>query len=131
MINSLIDLGKYIYSVLSTDDTLHASLGTKIYPLVADNDTKFPFVVYKRLSLESNGCKDGYYQDIAEYQITVITDKYAPGLEIAQRIRFLLERQDVSYGEDITIDSVLSFATEDYNDGFVQTLHFRFTVKKY
>ena len=56
MIDTL-NLGKYIYSKLSQIE------GVKSYPLIADNDAKFPFIVYKRENLVSNGCKDGYYED--------------------------------------------------------------------
>jgi len=130
MIDSL-NLGKYIYSQLTSSDELKELVGKKIYPLVADNDVKFPFIVYKRLSLESNGCKDGYYKDIAEFEINIITDRYAQGIEIANVVRGLLERQKSQYGEMEISDSELSFASEEYNEGFVQTLQFRMNILKY
>ena len=130
MIDS-INLGKYIYSTLTSSNDLKAIVGTRIYPLVADNDVKFPFIVYKRNSLESNGCKDGYYKDQAEYEINIITERYAQGIEIANLVRELLERQQAIYNEMEISDTVLMFATEDYNDGFVQRLQFRMNILKY
>ncbi len=56
MIDTL-NIGKYIYSVLKNGTDV------EVYPLVADNDAKFPFIVYKRENLVSERCKDGYYED--------------------------------------------------------------------
>ena len=75
MIDSL-NIGKYIYSVLKETDV-------EVYPLVADNDAKFPFIVYKRNNLVSNGCKDGYYEDVVSYEVVIVTDTYYKGIEIA------------------------------------------------
>jgi hypothetical protein len=55
MIDTL-NIGKYIYSVLK-----FTNIG--VYPLVADNDAKYPFIVYRRIGMVSSGCKDGYYED--------------------------------------------------------------------
>ena len=76
MIDTL-NLGKYIYSKLSQIQ------GVKSYPLIADNDAKFPFIVYKRINLESSGCKDGYYEDKVVVEVIIVTDKYYKGIEIA------------------------------------------------
>ena len=64
MIDTL-NIGKYIYSRLSQIE------GVKSYPLVADNDAKLPFIVYKRVNLESSGSKDGYYEDKVTMEVVV------------------------------------------------------------
>jgi hypothetical protein len=75
MIDTL-NIGKYIYSVLKFTDV-------EVYPLVADNDAKLPFIVYKRVNLESSGSKDGYYEDKVTMEVVVVTDKYYRGIELA------------------------------------------------
>lgn len=122
MIDTL-NIGKYIYNTLKDIE------GVGVYPLVADNDAKFPFLVYKRMNLTSNGCKDGYYEDKATVEITVVTDTYYKGIDIARQVRDLLEKQTVYYNGMKLNNSYLSFATEEYiNNAFIQRMQFNMTI---
>jgi hypothetical protein len=124
MIDTL-NIGKYIYNTLNQSENITC----KIYPLVADNDAKFPFIIYKRVNLNSLMCKDGLYEDEATVEISVVTDKYSIGIEIANQVRELLESQTLNYqGLEIT-ESRLMQASEEYNNGaFVQRLQFNFKI---
>lgn len=124
MIDTL-NIGKYIYNTLNQSENITC----KIYPLVADNDAKFPFIIYKRVNLNSLMCKDGLYEDEATVEISVVTDKYSIGIEIANQVRELLESQILNYqGLEIT-ESRLMQASEEYNNGaFVQRLQFNFKI---
>jgi hypothetical protein len=128
MINTL-NIGKYIYSVLNGSEEI-TSLA-KTYPLIADNDAKYPFIIYRRVNLSSNSSKDGYYEDDVTIEITVVSDKYSDSVDIATKIRNLLERQSVNY-EDLEInDTTLSLATEEYsNNAYVQRLQFTSKINK-
>ncbi len=124
MIDTL-NLGKYIYSRLSQIE------GVKSYPLVADNDAKYPFIVYKRINLESSGCKDGYYEDNVTIEVVVVTDKYYKGIQIANQVRELLEVQHTTYNDMDINDTVLVMATEEYdNNAFIQKMQYSFTINK-
>lgn len=122
MIDTL-NIGKYIYSRLSQIE------GVKSYPLIADNDAKLPFIVYKRMNLESTGSKDGYYEDKVTMEVVVVTDKYYRGIELANQVREILEVQSTRY-EGVKInDTLLTLATEDYsNNAFVQRMQFEMIV---
>jgi hypothetical protein len=124
MIDTL-SIGKYIYNTLNQSENITC----KIYPLVADNDAKFPFIIYKRVNLNSLMCKDGLYEDEATVEINVVTDKYSIGIEVANQVRELLESQTLNYqGLEIT-ESRLMQASEEYNNGaFVQRLQFNFKI---
>lgn len=124
MIDTL-NIGKYIYSILKQIE------GVDVNPLVADNETKFPFMVYKRTSLISSGCKDGYYEDKAIIEVVVVSDKYHKGVEIATKVRELLEVQHTTF-EDMEInDTTLILASEDYsNNAFIQRMQFELTINK-
>lgn len=126
MINTL-QIGKYINFVLSNSSDIQC----EVYPLIADNDAKYPFIIYRRVNLSSNGNKDGYYEDDVTMEITVVSDKYSDSVDIATEIRNLLERQSVNY-EDLEInDTTLSLATEEYsNNAYVQRLQFTSTINK-
>lgn len=126
MINSL-KLGSYIYSLLSDIDTK-----CKVYPLVADNDAKFPFIIYKRVGLFDSTTKDGYTnEDTLNYEIKVVTDTYQKGIDIANDVRRAIEHGDKTYS-DMTIEDIrLINATEDYmENAFIQTLNFQLSARK-
>lgn len=124
MIDTL-NIGKYIYGVLNESSAVTCS----VYPLVADNDAKFPFIIYKRVNLLSEMCKDGTYEDDVTVEVNVVTDKYSVGVEIANKVRELLERQYINYqGLQIT-DARIIQASEEYNTGaFVQRMQFNFKI---
>jgi len=126
MINTL-NIGKYIYSTL----TGCKDITCNVYPLVADNDAKFPFIVYRRVNLSSYNTKDGLTEDSVTVEIVVVSDKYSVGLDLATSIRTLLEKQSVTY-DDIEInDATLETATEEYsNSSYIQKMQFNFKINK-
>lgn len=120
MTNSLL-IGETLTNLLLSDDNLSPLIGNRIYPLVAPEGTNFPFIIYKRESLRSNGCKDGYYEDTVQFSITIVCTRYAESVEIAQKVRKTLERSNIADMYDVHITS----ATEEYvEDSYVQTLNF-------
>lgn len=127
MINTL-NIGKYIYSTISGDNQITC----KVYPLVADNDAKFPFIVYRRSGLVSGTTKDGLTEDNVTVEIVIVSDKYSVGLDLAIKVRNLLEKQSVIY-EDIEInDTTLNLATEEYSDNsYIQRMQFDMKINKY
>lgn len=126
MINTL-DIGKYIYSTL-TDAS--SGITCKCNPLVADNDTKYPFIVYRRMNLVSSTCKDGVYEDEVVMEIIVVSNKYSETVEIATKIRKRLERQRFIYDNLEINDGNIIMATEEFtNNAYVQRMQFQFKVK--
>lgn len=123
MIDTL-NIGKYIYNALTQSKTITC----KVYPLVADNNAKFPFIIYRRLNLISKTTKDGLYEDTVTMEIDVITETYTEGVDIANKVRDILQKQYVSYqGMEIN-DAEITMATEEYNSGYIQRLQFQFTL---
>lgn len=125
MINTL-DIGKYIYSTLDGCDAINCG----IYPLIADNDAKYPFIIYKRTNLLSNSCKDGIIEDDVDMEITVVADKYSTSVELATIIRNLLEKQHAEYSDLNIDDASITMANEEYvNNSFVQRMQFNFKIR--
>ena len=126
MINSL-KLGSYIYSLLAD-----INVKCKVYPLVADNDAKFPFILYKRVGLYDNTTKDGYTnEDTLNYEIKVVTDTYQKGIDIANDVRQAIEHGTKTYSDMTISDIRLNAADEQYmENAFVQTLNFQFSARK-
>lgn len=46
-----LQIGKAIYHLLSKDSRIKEKVGSKIYPLIVEESTTFPFIVYKRTIL--------------------------------------------------------------------------------
>ena len=66
MDNSLL-IGKYIYKLLSEDEVLTQIVTPKkIFPLVANAETTYPFIVYARTGLNVAYCKDGVTENTVE-----------------------------------------------------------------
>ena len=124
MINTL-NIGKYIFQTLTNSDEIQC----KVYPLIADNDAKFPFIVYRRINLASSATKDGITEDDVTMEIVVVCDKYSDSVNIASIIRKLLERQTVVF-DNLTInDGVLTLANEEFSSNtYIQRLQFNFKI---
>lgn len=121
MIDSL-NLGKYVYSSLK-------EITNSVYPLVADNNAKYPFIVYRRNNLSSMANKDGYYEDTVVMEIVVVTDTYSKSIELISEVRKHLEHLEVEYDGMSISDSYITSATEEYsNNAFIQKIQISFNV---
>ena len=129
MDNSLL-IGKYIYKLLSEDEGLSGLVTPKkIFPLIANADTTYPFVVYSRTGLSVQYCKDGLVEDTVEMQIIAVSDNYVESLEVANQIRKTLELRRYK-DDDIQIrECKLTSVYEEYmEDAFIQRMNF--TIKQ-
>ena len=45
-----LQVGKAIYNLLSNDANVTGRVQNKIYPLIADTGTTFPFIVYRSIT---------------------------------------------------------------------------------
>lgn len=123
MTNSIL-INKYIYSKLSNSNDLKKYVDSKIYPLVAENTTTFPFVTYYRDNISPiSFTKDGYCQDEVYFTINVVSDHYTQTLEIANIIRKLMEGLR---GDDNIYDCHMTNIDENFvENSYVQTLQFQ------
>ena len=122
--NNSILIGKYIYQFLSESKELQDILKGNIYPLIADEEINYPFVVYSRQSIIPQYLKDGNFQDNVNIVIHIVSDDYVQSLEIANIIRNIFELR--SYKDDkIAIKQfIISDVTESFEeDAYIQTLN--------
>lgn len=117
-----LQVGKAIFSILSNDADLVEKVENKIYPLIADVNTTFPFIVYRRNGIEPLNSKDRFTINTTTYiSIVVASDKYDESVEIAERIIKALSKGTYQGIMDISLVD----ADEDYiDDTFIQTLTF-------
>lgn len=116
-----ISVNKYIYQLLSEDAGLNELVGTKIYPLIAEESTTFPFIIFKRTNLITNYTKDGCAGDEVEFAVQVAAQDYFTTVAIMERVRQILELHRDNYFKTIRLSSV----TEDFiENAYVQEISF-------
>lgn len=105
----MINIGKIIYPKLNSV--------CSTYPLVAENTTKFPFIIYRTTQSRPENTKDGIYDWIFNIQVNVVSDKYDTVCDLcSEAVDKLLELETVL---DINIESV----SEDYvEDAYVKEI---------
>ena len=109
-LSNLYNVGKLIYPKLNAV--------THTYPLVAENTTKFPFIIYRTSASRPVTSKDGIYDWIYTVQINVVSDKYDEASDLSiKAVDKLLELEDVI---DMTVEDI----SEDYiDDAYVRTIN--------
>ena len=118
---SSISVIKHIFRILSSDKTLNEMVGTKIFPIVADDDVKFPYIILERTSITPYTYKGGVGYDKVTFQIKIADSDYINTINIAEKVRELLELKTSSYFKRIEFSS----CNEDFlNDTYRQTLQF-------
>lgn len=113
-----LSISKNIYSILSGDTQLS---GTTIYPIVAPEEVKYPYLVYKRTDLQPIYAKNMICGDKARVEINIVSDKYSQTVSISERVRELLEYRKDNFFKEVFLKS----AEEGWNDfGYFQTITF-------
>ena len=60
----------------------------RVYPIVAENGTRYPFIIYTRDSVAPHALtKDGYAEDEVTVTVKVVSDEYADAVDYAQKVR--------------------------------------------
>ena len=86
-------IGKLIYSRLSTDGSITAYVGTKIYPDITPQNVQYPFVVYTIVNSLPVDFIDGQSNlEEITLQIDVYTQSYDDTQDLANLIRNRLDR---------------------------------------
>ena len=122
-----LKVGKEIYSHLKENKSLTDIVGNKIYPIIVEKDTNYPFIVYKRSNVIPDYTKDYHFKDDVIVDIICVSNHYVESVEIATLVRESLE--DKKYGDIVSIR--LESADEDFvDDAYIQTLSFNLTINK-
>lgn len=120
-----ISINKHIYKILSTDEKLKALVGKNIYPIVAENDCTMPFITFTKGTVRTTYFKVGVARDIVNFSINIVALDYATTVDIAERVRQLLELRTSDYFTRIQF----SDCTEAWSgNAFTQTLQFEATI---
>lgn len=109
---SSISIIRQIRSILLNNSSLVELLGgNKIFPLVAEADTKNPFIVIKRNSLTVSYTKDSNINDDNIIILSIIADDYEKVVQIAEEVRNSLE----NYRDNFILESRITNVSDNYN----------------
>lgn len=119
-----ISVNAHLSEVLNGDEVL-SGMTQDIYPIIAENDVRYPFILHIREGVRPIDTKTCIAGDTVEFSIAVVSDKYAQTVSISERVRELLEKRRDGYFSECNFVA----ANEDYqNDAFVQRLRFSATI---
>lgn len=120
-----LNIGKAIYTILQTS----IDIDKKIYPLIADEGTTFPFIIYKRTGLTPESTKDNTNENVS-VEINIASSNYSESIDLAIKVRKALEHKKGTYSDIAIEDIVIDDATEDYiEDTFIETLTFKIELQ--
>lgn len=141
-----LNISKDIYTALTEDNhtsgsgsgdgdekiTLYSYIKNRVFPIVAEEGTIYPFVTYNRTNITSSGCKCGIYEDTVSFSVNILTTDYITGLDIGNLVRSAIEKRLVSTIEGYAYSDIrLDGAGEQFtNEGYIQTLNFTVKVSK-
>ena len=113
-------------AVFTALNTIQTTTG-KVYPIIANEGTQFPFIVFERQTVSPTVTKDGVCCNDIQVAVKVVTAGYYEGLQVAESVytaMWSIDSENVTYA-----DVQLLNATEEYtNDAYVQTLYYTFKV---
>lgn len=129
MTNSIL-IGKVIYSKLISNQLITDIVNDRVFPVIAEQTTTFPFIIYYRVSISNNLYnKDGSVEDNVVYSITVVSTNYNESAELANEIRKIFDKKQITNDIMRITDSRLIEIDESYEDNsYVQKLTFSCTV---
>lgn len=116
-----IKIGEKIFGILSNSEDVTEYVGKKIFPIVADASTSFPFIVYKREETIYEGTKDkkNYSPTVSIY---IASETYKQSIDIADIvIDTLVDYED----EDIDFIKLVNSEEKFEENTFIQMLTFK------
>lgn len=127
-----LELGRVVKSILLQNEEISRQVGSKVFPLVADKGTSFPFIVYRRDGLTPSTNKDKLVFDTqARMSFIVAANDYRQGLSICSKVvDVLLASQGKTIGGLEITDLELQDTSEEYReDTFLQLLSITVNIK--
>ena len=87
-----------------------------VYPLVADEGTTFPFMIYRRSSGYSISTKDGIWSSVANIDVMIAAQSYEESIELADKVLLQLES---THGNVAGFD-IWSIRMVDSNETYIE-----------
>lgn len=120
-------IGKHIYSVLISDSNVSNIVGERVFPLVIEEGSERPFVVFNDINVAGEYSKDGWGGDTTQVSVMCVADKYESAADLAENVRITLEQSKKQYDGYTIGGAELKKSADAYENGvYVIALNFEF-----
>lgn len=116
-------IGKEINRLLTEGNALNVT--GKIFPLVANPNTSFPFLVYRRLSYRPANTKDGI-GEIIIIEVNIASETYNEGVDIANSVADILCSAHSQLIQRVQLINVSELFLQDT---FIQNIQFQIELQ--
>ena len=118
-------IGSEIRNVILSSTAVKNAVGTKVFPLIANAGTTFPFVVYRRSSYSPQSDKDVLSESVY-MEIAIICNNYEQSVSIANDVADVLLAYESDTIEEIKVTNI---SEEFISDSFVQKVNLQIDLK--
>lgn len=124
-------IGKVIYNILTSDTGVTSFVNDKVFPLVVQNGTDFPFVVYSRVSTLVDNSKDRFIcSELCDVQIMAVSADYEESVNIADVIHQALYGKRGNFGGIDIVDIQFDSIQETFqDDAYAQIINYKILLK--
>lgn len=113
----MINIGSLIYSNIGD------LVDTHCYPLIAEQSTEYPFIIYRSSSTAPNTVKDGIYEWEHSVEISIVDEEYDTCCDILESVCNRLLAMEGSEVDEVILDSI----SEDFiENAYVKNVNCRF-----
>lgn len=120
-----IAITKDIRTQLLKNTQITDKIGNKIFPIVADDGTTFPFILIKKSGMTTNYSKCGAINDVVNATIEVVDNNYSRAVELSEEIRKTIERNKFNTISNVEVVNVI----EDYvSDSYIITQQYKIMI---
>ena len=118
-------IGSEIRNVILSSAAVKNAVDTKVFPLVANAGTTFPFIVYRRSSYSPQSDKDVLSESVY-MEIAIICTNYEQSVSIANDVADVLLAYESDTIEEIKVTNI---SEEFISNSFVQKVNLQIDLK--
>lgn len=118
-------IGSEIRNVILSSTAVKNAVDTKVFPLIANAGTTFPFIVYRRSSYSPQSDKDTL-TEMVYMEIAIICNNYEQSVTIANDVADVLLAYESDTIEEIKVTNI---SEEFISDSFVQKVNLQIDLK--
>lgn len=118
-------IGSEIRNVILSSAKVAKAVETKVFPLIANNGTTFPFIVYRRNGYSPTSDKDTLTESVY-IEMAIVCNNYEQSVSIANDVADVL----ICYSSDTVEEIKVTNISEDFiSDSFVQKVNIQVDLK--
>ena len=118
-------IGSEIRNVILSSSAVKNAVDTKVFPLIANAGTTFPFIVYRRSSYSPISNKDVLNESVY-IEIAIICNNYEQSVSIANDVADALIQYESGTIEEIKVTNI---SEEFISNTFVQKVNIQVDLK--